>query len=62
MFEFARLDVTSPFWKEGFEVLEREYVKTGKLGGIALSEPNAEMIHEAVKYATIVAVEVELSM
>jgi pyridoxine 4-dehydrogenase len=45
-----------------FGVLQKEYIDTGKLGGISLSEVRAETIHEAVKHAKIVAVEVELSL
>ncbi|RYP05907.1 hypothetical protein DL764_003508 [Monosporascus ibericus] len=61
IFEFARRDPNVPM-KATFRVLEDEYVKTGKLGGISLSEVRAETIHEAVKHTKIVAVEVELSL
>jgi pyridoxine 4-dehydrogenase len=44
------------------KVLEEEYVKTGKIGGIALSEVSAATIERAVKVTKIVAVEVELSL
>jgi pyridoxine 4-dehydrogenase len=43
-------------------VLQNEYVDTGKIGGISLSECSAETIHEAVKICKIALVEVELSM
>lgn len=43
-------------------VLQKEYVDTGKIGGIALSECSAATIHEAAKYIKIAAVEVELSL
>ncbi len=43
-------------------MLQKEYIDTGKLGGISLSEVAAAAIHEAVKVAKIVAVEVELSL
>lgn len=43
-------------------VLDREYVKTGKIGGIALSEVSAATIERAVKVCKIVAVEVEVSL
>jgi len=61
IFEFGRRDAKVPM-EVTFGVLEKEYIQTGKLGGISLSEVRAETIHEAVKYAKIVAVEVELSL
>ncbi|RYO89896.1 hypothetical protein DL766_006941 [Monosporascus sp. MC13-8B] len=61
IFEFARRDPNVPM-EVTFRVLEDEYVRTGKLGGISLSEVRAETIHEAVKHTKIVAVEVELSL
>lgn len=61
IFEFARRDQNVPM-EVTFKVLEDEYIKTGKLGGISLSEVRAETIHEAVKHTKVVAVEVELSM
>jgi pyridoxine 4-dehydrogenase len=45
-----------------FSVIQKEYVDTGKVGGIALSECSAETIEEAVKIAKISLVEVELSL
>lgn len=45
-----------------FTLINEEYIKTGKVGGISLSEPEAQTIHEAVKHTKISAVEVELSM
>ncbi|KAL4799729.1 NADP-dependent oxidoreductase domain-containing protein [Aspergillus venezuelensis] len=61
MFEFGRRDPNVPL-EITFGVIEREYIQTGKIGGIALSEVRAETIHEAVKYTRVVAVEAELSM
>ncbi|KAI1375682.1 putative aldo/keto reductase [Hypoxylon crocopeplum] len=61
MFEFARRDQNVPM-KTTFEVIEKEYIQTGKIGGISLSEVRAETIHEAAKITKIVAVEVELSL
>ncbi|KAL7785499.1 NADP-dependent oxidoreductase domain-containing protein [Trichoderma ceciliae] len=49
------LDVT-------FGVIQKEYIDTGKLGAITLSECGIETIYEAVKVAKIAAAEVELSM
>ncbi|KAL4936901.1 hypothetical protein BDV06DRAFT_227455 [Aspergillus oleicola] len=61
MFEFGRRDPNVPL-EVTFGVIDKEYVQTGKIGGIALSEVRAESIYEAVKYTKIVAVEAELSM
>ncbi|KAI2616466.1 putative aldo/keto reductase [Hypoxylon sp. NC1633] len=61
IFEFARRDPNVPL-KTTFEVIEKEYIQTGKVGGISLSEVRAETIHEAVKLTKVVAVEVELSL
>lgn len=61
VFECARRDPKIPL-EVTFGVLQREYIDTGKLGGISLSEVSANTIHEAVKIANIVAVEVELSL
>ncbi|RAL12317.1 aldo/keto reductase family protein [Aspergillus homomorphus CBS 101889] len=61
LFESARRDQTVPI-ETTFNVLKSEYIETGKLGGISLSEVRAETIHEAVKHAKIEAVEVELSL
>lgn len=44
------------------KVLDEEYVKTGKIGGIGLSEVSADTIERAVKVCKIVAVEVEVSL
>lgn len=44
-----------------FGVLQKEYIDTGKLGGVYLSECGPETIHEAAKHAKICAAEVELS-
>ncbi|KAI6757037.1 hypothetical protein HG530_011635 [Fusarium avenaceum] len=61
MFECARRDPKVPL-ETTFGVIEKEYVQTGKLGGICLSEVSAATIHEAVKITKIVGVEVELSL
>jgi pyridoxine 4-dehydrogenase len=44
------------------KVLDEEYVKTGKIGGIGLSEVSADTIERAVRVCKIVAVEVEVSL
>ncbi len=61
LFEFARRDPNVPM-KETFKLIQEEYINTGKLGGISLSEVRADTIHEAVKYTKVAAVEVELSL
>ncbi|KAL4786130.1 NADP-dependent oxidoreductase domain-containing protein [Aspergillus varians] len=61
IFEFGRRDPDVPL-EITFGVLDKEYVQTGKIGGIALSEVSAKTIHEAVKYTKIVAVEAEVSL
>ncbi|KAI1807278.1 Aldo/keto reductase [Daldinia bambusicola] len=61
IFEFGRRDERVPL-SVTFGVIEKEYVQTGKIGGISLSEVRAETIHEAVEITKIVSVEVELSL
>ncbi|KAG6989782.1 pyridoxal reductase [Physcia stellaris] len=61
LFEFGRRDPAVPM-KLTFDVIDKEYVQTGKVGGISLSEVRAETIHEAVKHTKVLAVEVELSL
>lgn len=60
IFECARRDPEVPM-EETFSAIQ-EYVDQGLVGGIALSEVAASTIHEAVKYAKIVAVENEVSL
>jgi len=61
VFECARRDPKTPL-EVTFGVLQKEFIDTGKLGGISLSEVRAETIHEAAKITKVVAVEVELSL
>ncbi|KAK2004092.1 aldo/keto reductase [Colletotrichum falcatum] len=61
IFECARRDKNTPL-EVTFGVIQKEYIDTGKVGGICLSEVSAATIHEAVKHAKIVGVEVELSL
>ncbi|KAL5335601.1 NADP-dependent oxidoreductase domain-containing protein [Aspergillus crustosus] len=61
IFQFGRRDPNVPL-EVTLGVIEREYVRTGKIGGVGLSEVRAETIHEAMKYTRVLAVEVELSM
>jgi pyridoxine 4-dehydrogenase len=60
IFEPARIDKNVPL-EVTLKALE-EYVKAGKIGGIALSEVDAATIQKAVKITEIVAIEVELSL
>jgi len=60
VFECARRDAKVPM-EVTFRTMQ-EYIDKGLLGGISLSEVAASTIHEAVKHAKIVAVEVELSI
>ncbi|KAK3382435.1 NADP-dependent oxidoreductase domain-containing protein [Lasiosphaeria ovina] len=60
IFECARRDPKVPL-EVTFAVIQ-EYIDKGLVGGISLSEVKASTIHEAVKLAKIVAVEVELSL
>ncbi|KAI1654085.1 putative aldo/keto reductase [Daldinia decipiens] len=61
LFEFARRDQKVPM-EVTLDVMNKEFVQTGKIGGISLSEVRAETIHEAVKHTKVHAVEVELSL
>ncbi|TFB00085.1 Pyridoxal reductase [Trichoderma ghanense] len=45
-----------------FGVIQKEYIDTGKVGAIYLSECGVHTIHEAAKVADIAAAEIELSM
>ncbi|KAK2626942.1 hypothetical protein QTJ16_004117 [Diplocarpon rosae] len=60
IFECARVDKRVPV-ETTMRALE-EYVRAGKIGGIALSEVSAETVRRAAKVTKIVAVEVELSL
>lgn len=61
LFEFGRRDQAVSM-EATYSIINKEYVQTGKLGGISLSEVRAETIHEAVRYTKVIAVEVELSL
>ncbi|CAG9990576.1 unnamed protein product [Clonostachys byssicola] len=61
LFGISRRDHRVPL-ATTIEVLKKEYVDTGKIGGISLSECSPDTIHEAVKHTKVAAVEVELSM
>lgn len=57
----ARRDPTYPL-SVTFGVIQKEYIDTGKIGAITLSECGVETIHEAAKVAEIAGAEIELSM
>ena len=61
MFGLNRRDHSVPL-ETTLGILQKEYVDTGKIGGIALSECSAATIHEAARHIKVAAVEVELSM
>ncbi|KAJ5767023.1 uncharacterized protein N7511_004639 [Penicillium nucicola] len=60
IFECARQDAKSPV--ENTVKVLAEYIKEGKIGGIGLSEVDAETIRRAHKVHPIAAVEVEMSL
>ncbi|KAK0104703.1 Pyridoxine 4-dehydrogenase [Cadophora gregata] len=60
IFECARVDKNTPI-ETTMKALE-EFVKAGKIGGIALSEVSAASVRRAAEVTKIVAVEVELSL
>ncbi|KAH8883995.1 aldo/keto reductase [Thozetella sp. PMI_491] len=60
IWECARRDPNVPL-ADSFKA-QQEFVDKGLVGALATSEVNAQTIHEAVKLAKIVAVEVELSL
>lgn len=60
MFECGRRDPKTPL--ETTLATLRELMKEGKIGGVALSEVNADTIRAAAKVTKIVAVEVEISL
>ncbi|KAG9248386.1 NADP-dependent oxidoreductase domain-containing protein [Calycina marina] len=61
IFECARVDKKTPI-EVTMEYVDKEYVQTGKIGGIALSEVSAATVECAVKVTKIVAVEIEVSL
>ena len=60
MFQCARVDPKTPI-EETIGLLA-QYIKEGKLSGIGLSEPKAEIIRRAAAVHKIAAVEVEFSL
>lgn len=60
MFECARRDPNTPL-ETTIATLE-DLMKEGKIGGVALSEVNANTIREVAKITRVLAVEVEISL
>ncbi|PSR78867.1 aldo/keto reductase [Coniella lustricola] len=60
LFECARRDPRVDMAVTFGEI--QKYIDAGKLGGISLSEVNADTIHKAVKITKVKAVEIELSL
>jgi pyridoxine 4-dehydrogenase len=60
LFECARVDPNVPI--ETTIAAINDYVKSGKIGGISLSEVSEKTIRRAAKVAKIAAVEVEFSL
>ncbi|KAH7039688.1 aldo/keto reductase [Microdochium trichocladiopsis] len=61
VFEFARRNQAASM-EEAFRTVKEEYIDTGKVGGISLSEVRLDTLKEAVKHVKVVAVEVEVSL
>lgn len=61
LFSFSRRDPRVPL-ETSYGIIQKEYIDTGKLGGIALSECSAETVREASKITKIHIAEVELSL
>lgn len=61
IFECARVDKKTPI-ETTLKVLDEEFVKTGKIGGICLSEVSADTVRRASKVTKVVGAEVELSL
>ncbi|KAI0438675.1 NADP-dependent oxidoreductase domain-containing protein [Xylaria telfairii] len=60
MWEMARRDTQEDYIKS-LRVID-EYVKQGKIGGVTLSEVNANTIRQAAQVVKVVGVEIELSL
>jgi pyridoxine 4-dehydrogenase len=61
IFECARRDVNTPL-EVTYGVMDKEYLQTGKIGGIGISEVKASTLQEAAKITKIAAVEIEFSL
>ncbi|KAL1610501.1 hypothetical protein SLS60_002170 [Paraconiothyrium brasiliense] len=61
LFEPGRIDPDTPL-EVTLNVLEKEYLQAGKIGGIGLSEVKAATIREAAKITKVASVEAELSL
>lgn len=60
MFEMARR-TTQTEYLDSLRLLD-SFAKEGKIGGVALSEVNANTIRQAMKITKVAAVEVEISL
>jgi pyridoxine 4-dehydrogenase len=61
IFVIARRDRSVPL-KDTLEVLQKEFVDTGKIGGVGISECSAETVREASKHTKVALAELELSL
>lgn len=61
LFSVSRRDKNTPL-QTTIDVLQKEYIDTGKLGGFALSECSAETVREAAALTKVHIAEVELSL
>ncbi|KAF7514773.1 hypothetical protein G7054_g15013 [Neopestalotiopsis clavispora] len=61
IFECARRDHKTPL-QVTFDIMNKEYVQTGKIGGIGISEVKASTLREAAKITKLAAVEIEFSL
>lgn len=61
IFVIARRDRGAPF-DVTLRTIQEEYIDTGKIEGVAISECNEDTVHEAVKHVKVAAAELELSM
>lgn len=61
IFCIARRDHSHPF-DVTLKTIQREYIDTGKLAGVAISECSKETVNEAARHVKVAAAEVELSI
>ena len=61
IFMSARIDPKVPV-EDMLKVYDEEFVKTGKIGGLALSEVSAATVQRAAKVTKILACQVEVSL
>jgi pyridoxine 4-dehydrogenase len=61
VFSCGRRDQNTPI-ETTFGVIQKEYIDTGKIGAIGLSECRAETVHLAAKLTKVAVAELELSL